>query len=307
MKIRIQHRTTYRYNETVALGQHRLLLRPREGHDVHIESSLFDIFPVPTVHWMRDVYGNCIAKADFTGVTDRLSIYSEVVLQHYDENPRDFIVSDYALHYPFVYDPNSQPELAAFVHILYPKSLHALRAWVAQFWQSGQAAETVELLQRITRFIHDTFQYCRRDEWGVQTPLETLQRNQGSCRDFATLFIEACHCLGLAARFVSGYMLSETTVPGGSSTHAWAEVYIPGVGWKGFDPICGGIIGSDHVAVAVSRDPERCAPISGTFFGNGGAFRNISVDVQIARENVFFDSIPVPPLAEAIPATQFAY
>jgi transglutaminase-like putative cysteine protease len=159
-----------------------------------------------------------------------------------------------------------------------------LREWLTQFWKPGDdKVETFTLLQRLNTQIHQTFQYTRRDEPGVQTPAETLQKNSGSCRDFATLLQESCRCWGLAARFVSGYWQCEGTEAGGASTHAWAEVYLPGAGWKGFDPTGGLMTGSHHVAVAVARDPENAAPIRGSFVGPPSAFQNIQVDVRVVQ------------------------
>lgn len=291
MKIRIQHRTTYNYSEPVSFGQHKILIRPREGHDLHIEESILDIKPVHTIHWMRDVNGNSIARVDFTEPAPQLMIYSEVLLQHYDSNPLDFILEESAVQYPFIYDPDSQAELAAFTHIIYPKDTASLREWLIQFWKPGSPVETIELIQRLNHHIHDTFQYQRRDEPGVQTPAETLQKNSGSCRDFATLMLEACRCWGLAARFVSGYMQCEATEAGGASTHAWTEVYLPGAGWKGFDPTSGIVTGAQHVTVAVSRDPEKAAPISGSYTGPTNAFQNIQVDVSVVQVD---KPVPVP-------------
>jgi len=283
MKICIRHRTTYDYSVPVQFGQHRIMIRPREGHDLHIESSILEITPAHAIHWMRDVNSNSIAKVDFTESAAQLVIYSELILQHYDANPLDFILKESAVNYPFVYEPDSQPELAPFMHIIYPKDTACLKEWLHQFWMPGDKVETFALLQRINRHINHTFQYQRRDEPGVQTPADTLQKNSGSCRDFAVLLLEACRCLGLAARFVSGYMQCEATEAGGASTHAWTEVYLPGAGWKGFDPTSGIMTGSQHVTVAVARDPENAAPIVGSFTGPPSAFQSIRVDVSVVQ------------------------
>lgn len=294
MKIRIQHRTTYNYSQPVSFGPHKIMIRPREGHDVHIESSILDIKPAHTIHWMRDVNGNSIANVDFTEQASQLMIYSELILQQYDSNPLDFVLKEAATSYPFVYEPDCHPELAAFMHIIYPKDMGQLGEWLTQFWKPGDKIETIALLQRVNKHIHDTFQYQRRDEPGVQTPAVTLQKNSGSCRDFATLLLEACRCWGLAARFVSGYMQCEATEAGGASTHAWAEVYLPGAGWKGFDPTCGILTGSQHVTVAVARDPENAAPIAGSFIGPGSAFLNIQVDVSVMQVDKPAPTVIIP-------------
>jgi transglutaminase-like putative cysteine protease len=297
MKIRIQHRTTYRYAEPVRLGAHRVMVRPREGHDLHIESSILTIRPSPTIHWLRDVNGNSIALIDFTDRSNELMIYSELVLQHYDSHPLDFRVEPYAVHYPFVYDPWTLPELTAFTHIVFPADAERVRRWLGQFWEPGKLVETVALLKRLNQFIADTFIYTRRDEYGVQRPMQTLDKNSGSCRDFATLFIEACRSWGLAARFVSGYLLCEATEAGRGSTHAWAEVYLPGAGWKGFDPTIGRVAGSQHVAVAVSRHPEAATPIAGSFTGVPTAFLGIEVDVKLEQLDKPYSPPPQLPSA----------
>ncbi len=298
MKIRIQHRTTYNYNQSVAFGQHKIMMRPREGHDVHIESSILEIKPAHTIRWMRDVNGSSIAKVDFIEKSTQLSFYSELVLEQYDSNPLDFLMDESAVQYPFVYDPDSLPELAAFMPIIYPKDSERLREWLTQFWKPGEKIETIALLRQMNTFINKNFTYQRRDERGVQTPAETLEKNSGSCRDFATLLLEGCRCWGLAARFVSGYMQCEATEAGGASTHAWAEVYLPGAGWKGFDPTSGIMTGSQHVPVAVSRNPENAAPIAGSFIGPGNAFQSIQVDVTVVQ--IDRPLAPAPP----IPARQ---
>jgi transglutaminase-like putative cysteine protease len=285
MKIRIQHRTTYNYATPVTFGEHKIMVRPREGHDVHIESSILEIQPAHNIRWMRDVNGNSLAKIEFTQPARQLSIYSELVLNQYDTNPLDFILEESAVNYPFVYDPESLPELTAFMSILYPRATSRLRDWLTQFYRPGDKIETVELLQNLNTYINRNFKYQRRDEMGVQTPDETLRKNSGSCRDFATLLLEACRCWGLAARFVSGYMQCEATEAGGASTHAWAEIYLPGAGWKGFDPTSGIMTGAQHVTVAVSRNPENAAPIAGSFEGSTNACLGIQVDVTIPTLN----------------------
>jgi len=292
MKLRIRHRTTYNYNQPVSFGQHKIMVRPREGHDLHIESSVLEINPAHTIRWMRDVNGNSIAKADFTEPASQLSFYSELVLQQYDVNPLDFILEESAVTYPFVYDPDSLPELTAYMTLLYPRDAAVLREWLGQFWKPGGKIETIVLLQNVNTHINKTFQYRRRDETGVQTPAETLNKNSGSCRDFAALMLETCRCWGLAARFVSGYMHCEATEAGGASTHAWMEVYLPGAGWKGFDPTSGIMTGAQHVTVAVSRNPENAAPIAGSFQGPANAFQSIQVDVTVVQIDR-----PLPPAA----------
>lgn len=301
MKIRIEHRTTYNYSEPVSFGQHKIMIRPREGHDVHIERSILEITPAHTIRWMRDVNGNSLAKVDFTEQASSLMIYSELVLSQYDTNPLDFILEESAVNYPFVYDPESLPELAAFMPILYPRDTGSLKEWLDQFWKPGATIQTIALLQNLNTHINNNFTYQRRDEAGVQTPAETLKSRSGSCRDFATLFLEACRCWGLAARFCSGYMQCEATEAGGASTHAWTEVYLPGAGWKGFDPTSGIMTGAQHVTVAVSRNPENAAPIAGSYEGSMNVFKGITVDVsvvQVDRPETVLLPVPILPQSQ---------
>ena len=304
MKIRIQHRTTYRYNQSVRIGQHKIMMRPREGHDVHIESSVLEIKPAHTIRWMRDVNGNSLAKVDFNEMASEISFYSELVLNQYDTNPLDFILEDSAVNFPFIYDADSLGELTAFMTILYPRDVAVLKEWLTQFWKPGEKIESIALLQNLNTHINRNFKYTRRDEAGVQTPAETIKLNSGSCRDFATLMLEACRCWGLAARFVSGYMQCEATEAGGASTHAWTEVYLPGAGWKGFDPTSGIMTGAQHVTVGVSRNPENAAPISGSFQGPPNSFLGIQVDVTVVEvDRPGAPTVPIPQLE--IPAAQY--
>jgi len=282
MKLCIQHRTTYRYAESVIFGPHRIMLRPREGHDIHIESSKLEISPAHEVHWMRDMNGNSVALVDFVAPARQLTIYSELMLNHYETNPFDFKIEAEALQYPFSYNDKTLQELGAFRQVVYPEDTALMQSWLSRLWTPGVSVATLALLQKLNSHINSTFQYQSREKEGVQLPTETLSRGSGSCRDFATLFLESCRCWGLAARFVSGYILSGGATGSGASTHAWAEVYLPGGGWKGFDPTLGLLTTSQHVAVAVSRHPENAMPISGSFIGPSNAFVSIEVDVRVA-------------------------
>lgn len=263
--LQIKHLTTYHYSEPVTLLPHKLLLRPREGHDIRIESIELVITPGYQLQWQRDVYDNAVAQATFIESGRYLSISSLVLLQHYDDHPLNFLVTDYAVKYPFQYDATEYIDLCAYLTPIFACDQAVVSSWLRQFWYVGQRVETYMLLDWINKAIATGFTYQQREEPGVQTPAVTLAKRAGSCRDFATLFIESCHHLGLAARFVSGYLYSPKLPLYLGSTHAWAEVYLPGAGWKGFDPTSGQVVGNDHIAVAVSRHPELVPPVSGSF------------------------------------------
>ncbi len=279
-RLKIVHRTFYNFPDSVQLEPHRLLLRPRADHEVRIESSSLEISPTATLRWLRDVYGNSVALATFDTPATQLAIQSEVIVQHFNDAPLDFVVSDYAVNYPFNYLSEDLPILAPFLQVQDKTDTGALQRWVQSFQIAG-AVQTYGLLQRLCIGIHESFAYTVREEPGVQTVAETLNLNGGSCRDFANLFMEAARFLGLAARFVSGYLFAPAAAATNSgATHAWAEVYLPGAGWTGFDPTIGQVTSNDHIAVAVARLPESVPPVAGSYLGSPGATMNVGVWVS---------------------------
>lgn len=278
-RYQILHRTEYRYSEPVHLGTHTLHLRPREGHDLRIEASTIEIQPQAFLRWHRDVEDNCIAIATFDSPCQRLLMTSRLVVQQYDQQPLNFLVEDYAVQFPFVYDLDDRPILRAYL-LAEPASADGrLAEWTASVWQPGEAIESYALLRRLNRAIHAQMAYQRREEPGVQAPSDTLRRQSGSCRDLAFLFMEVAKRLGFAARFVSGYSYSPVPVAAGGSTHAWAEVFLPGAGWKGFDPTRGDIVGGAYIPVAVARIPHTVPPIAGSF---QGAARLLAMEVAVS-------------------------
>lgn len=279
-RYKIIHRTYYNYSANVTLGSHNLLLRPREDYELRIESFSLKIIPDATLLWHRDVEGNSVAIANFSLPTSQLVIESEVIIQQFNESPLDFMVSDYALRYPFSYQDEDNILLSAYKSLPDQMTVNVVNKWIARFWQSGESIQTYTLLQRIADYIYKTLTYRVREEPGVQSAIETLRCGTGSCRDFAFLFMQTVRCLGLASRFVSGYLYAPLMNEIGS-THAWAEVYLPGAGWKGFDPTIGKIAGSDHIAVAVARLPDSIPPIAGSFAG--AAISSLTVGVWVSQ------------------------
>jgi transglutaminase-like putative cysteine protease len=281
-RLQISHLTEYRFPSPVSVLPHRLLLRPRESHNVRIESSLLDIFPAHTVQWKRDVLDNSVAVVAITQPTDLLRIASTVVIQHYDENPFNFLMDDYALMHPFAYTASDHIELEPFLRAVYPDDRELVIGWLQESgWR--QPTQTLTLLDRLNRGMASGFSYQIREEPGVQSPGTTLRRRSGSCRDFAALFTEACRHLGLASRFVSGYLFTWAGDAADASTHAWAEVYLPGAGWKGFDPTSGEVAGDRHVAVAVARHPEAVPPVAGDFIGTAQQRPTLSVILRVSE------------------------
>lgn len=279
-RYKILHRTYYNFSAAVRLEPHALRLHPREGHELRIESSTLEIKPPATLRWHRDVEDNSVAIATFDSPANQLSIESEVIIEQYNQVPLDFLVTDYAVDYPFAYTPEDRVVLLPYMNLPEHTSEDPITAWVANLWQSGERLQTFTLLQRLGVHVHQTLSYRIREEAGVQTAAETLSCGTGSCRDFAYLFMEAARRLGLAARFVSGYLNTPPAADNFGATHAWAEVYLPGAGWKGFDPTIGEIVGANHIAVAVARAPESVPPIAGSFVGPAGASLNVGVWVS---------------------------
>ena len=249
-RYKIIHRTYYNYSAIVKLGIHHLLLRPRESHELRIESFTLKSTPEAKIFWHRDVEDNSVAVATFETPTQQLLIESEVIIQHYNESPLNFIVSDYAINYPFKYLANDNFILSSYMVLPNEETRTLLNNWIYNIYKYNEKIQTYTLLQKLTTFIFKNFTYKVREEAGVQTAKQTLSYASGSCRDFAFLFMEAVKCLGLATRFVSGYLYAPLMSEQVGSTHAWAEVYIPGGGWIGFDPTTGNIAGTDLNAFA---------------------------------------------------------
>jgi len=279
-RYKILHRTYYNFSAPVQLGPHALRVRPREDYGLRIESSTLKINPTATVHWHRDVEDNSVAIATFAARASQLLIESEVVIQQYNLTPLDFLVADYATNYPFAYTSEDLAVLSPYMNFIKHTGEDVLKEWVANQWQPGDQIQTYALLQSMSSRIHQTFSYRLREEPGVQTAAETLRCGTGSCRDFAFLYMEAARRLGLASRFVSGYLNVRPITADVGATHAWAEVYLPGAGWKGFDPTSGEIAGTNHIAVAVARMPESVPPVSGSFVGAPGASLSVGVWVS---------------------------
>jgi transglutaminase-like putative cysteine protease len=302
VKLHIHHRTCYRYASKVSFGPHRLMFRPRENHGFLIESFSLKVTPTHRLRWVRDIYENNVGLLDLIEPASQLVIESNSHLNVLEENPFDFIIAPEAAEYPFVYEHGIAEELAPLTHPLYTRDLERVKSWLHPFWHPGRRVETFDLLQTLNKVIYRDIRYQRRERRGVQSPAETLERGSGSCPDSATLFMEACRYMGLAARFVSGYMYSPE-ITGQMSMHGWAEVYLPGAGWIGFDPSWGILAASQYIPVAVTRHPEHAPPISGTYFGFAREFLGTDVDLYVKK----VESFPVVSTeSETLPTAKMA-
>lgn len=281
----VRHVTTYRYSEAVGLGEHRMMFRPRESHDLRLVKTRLDIRPRPAaLRWLHDVFDNSVAIATFDGMTAELCFDSTVTLEHRETAAPDYALAVDAQTYPFQYPDDERPDLVGALTRQYPGD--GVDRWAARFLSSSGPTGTMQLLHSMTLAIRDEFEYVRRREKGVQSPADTLQRGSGSCRDFAVLMMDAVRSLGLAARFVSGYIFvpaDSAETAGGSATHGWMQVYLPGAGWVDFDPT-NSIVGNRNlIRVAVAWDPRQALPLWGSFIGPASSFREMEVDVSVTE------------------------
>jgi transglutaminase-like putative cysteine protease len=285
----VRHITTYRYAEPVGLGEHRMIFRPRESHDLHLIAERLEITPRPAqLRWVHDVFDNSVAVATFSGVTKELRFDSSITIEHIETDLPEYTIDQEAMRYPFAYAAGDMPDLAAALHRHAPST--EVDRWALSFLAPSQSTDTLALLRGMTTGIRKQLSYQRRVERGVQSPRETLRLGSGSCRDFALLMIDAVRSLGLAARFVSGYIVVGESDPndtlGGGSTHAWLQVYLPGAGWIDFDPTNARIGNRDLIRVAVAWDPAQALPLWGTFIGKASAFLGMDVSVSVTEEKV---------------------
>jgi transglutaminase-like putative cysteine protease len=280
----ITHRTEYHYDRPVVFNPHRLMLRPRDGHDLWVDDAFLTIWPPAMLHWFFDTFGNSVAEAVFHQASDTLLIESKLLLRRY---PTDRLIQDdqdHACPYPFVYTNDDVRDLSPFLGLQNPDDLPVLDEWLART-SPNRASSAVTLLQGLSDAVHLNLTYSARDEMGTQTAAETIRRGFGSCRDFAFLFMEAVRRLGFAARFVTGYLGDRTAgaapTIGGGATHAWADVFVPGEGWIEFDPTNRITAGSTLIRVATTRTPAQASPISGSFKGRDAACLALSVSVSV--------------------------
>ncbi len=288
--LKVRHKTTYRYARPVELGEHRLMFRPRASHDLHLHRMTLDIRPRPiSLRWVHDVFGNSVAFARFEGLTKELCFDSTLKLDHLPEAGPVFEMDEAARRYPFAYDGEDLPDLAPSMALQYPDEGGRIRKWARQFLHPAPGrTDSFVLLATMTSSVREQFRYIRREEMGVQDPIETLLRGSGSCRDFAVLMMEGVRTLGLAARFVSGYLYvpsRERGTVGGGATHAWVQVYLPGAGWVEFDPTNGIVGNRDLIRIAVARHPRQAIPLSGTYEGTREDSLGMKVEVAVTAED----------------------
>jgi transglutaminase-like putative cysteine protease len=279
----IKHVTTYHYKQPVAFGEHRMMLRPRDDDDQKVIESGLEITPAPIqLAWTQDSFGNHVATARFAKRASVLRFESTIRVDQAPAGFRAADIADFAKTHPFAYAAQDRADLARFMA---PLSRHpALDRWAAGFLRPDGSADTGELLVGMTATIRRTFRHGARHQKGTQDPVRTLKLGSGSCRDLAVLMIAALRSLGLAARFVSGYLHvgdgDDDHVVGGN-THAWVQVYVPGPGWVDCDPSSGMVGNQNLVRVAAVGEPCEAIPLQGTWIGSASDHVAMKVAVKV--------------------------
>ena len=271
IRVAIRHKTIYKFDRPVSLSPHVFRLRPAVHSRTPIKAYALRIEPKNHfINWQQDPFGNILARVVFPDKCQKLSVEVEVIADMTVINPFDFFVEDYAENYPFKYDTLTLKELQPYLELAENGPL--LMQWVKEFDISKRNIN--DFLVDINRAVFAAISYNIRMEVGIQSCEETLKIRSGSCRDSAWLLVQILRHLGLAARFVSGYLVQLTSDvksldgPSGpehdfTDLHAWTEVYIPGAGWIGLDPTSGLLAGEGHIPLACTPDPASAAPVTG--------------------------------------------
>ena len=291
-RLTVDHKTTYRYRNPVEFGEHRLMFRPRDSHDLRLLDAQLTISPAAEVRWLHDVFGNSVAVASFVEPADELYLQSVIVLERYPMTDPEFAIEPFARTLPFSYPAREIPDLGRTIERHYSDSDRVVTEWARRFLNTDGMTDTEEFLVAVTGAVKAEFIYEERHEPGVQSPVETLSRKAGTCRDYALFMMEAVRSVGLATRFVSGYLYdpqidgTQSEMQGAGATHAWVQVYLPGAGWIEFDPTNGTYGGHNLVPIAVAREPAQAIPVSGSYDGQTEDFIDMSVEVSVRAVQV---------------------
>ncbi|GAB2587764.1 transglutaminase family protein [Spirosoma areae] len=271
-RVAIHHHTQYDYDRMVYLTPHLIRLKPAAHCRALIESYSLTVEPAShLIHWQQDPFGNFVARVDFSGPMQRMTIDVAITATLEPINPFDFFLDEYALSFPFQYDAQLTKDLALYLEVT--EQGPRLSQLIQQIDRTKR--DTVDFLIRLNQQIFQRIAYTTRLEPGIQTPEETVELAIGSCRDSGWLLVQILRHVGLAARFVSGYlaqvapneqelMNSADPIQNSLALHAWAEVYIPGAGWIGLDPTSGMLATEGHIPLACTPDPSGAAPLTGT-------------------------------------------
>jgi transglutaminase-like putative cysteine protease len=290
VRYEIVHTTVYRYRQPVSFGEHRVMFRPRDSHDLRVLATDLEVSPEAMVRMIQDPHSNSVALVQPLVSAHELKIVCSFMIEHAHTNNLELPLSPSAEVFPFAYSLEERFDLEGYMRPHYDDPGGHLTAWARQFLRTDGLTGTRDLLVNMNQSIRDNFRYVERDEEGTQTPQATLKLNSGSCRDFALLMMEAARRLGIATRFVSGYLYDpaldggeDAGTVGAGATHAWLQAYLPGAGWVPFDPTNNLLGGSQLIRVGVARDPSQAAPIAGSWYGEAGDYLGMTVEVAVKR------------------------
>jgi transglutaminase-like putative cysteine protease len=286
----IVHTTVYSYLRPVTFGEHRVMFRPRDSHDLRVLATDLQVSPEASVRMIQDPHSNSVALVQPLRPADELKIVCSFTIEHAHTNNLELPLAPSAEVFPFAYSIEERFDLEHYLRPNHDDPGGHLTAWARQFIRTDGYTGTRDLLVRMNQAIRDNFRYAARDDEGTQTPQETLKLGSGSCRDFALLMMEAARRLGVATRFVSGYLYDpaldgsgDSGTVGAGATHAWLQAYLPGAGWVPFDPTNNILGGNQLIRVGVARDPSQAAPIAGSWFGDSGVYLGLTVSVAVHR------------------------
>lgn len=291
--LEVEHTTRYHYANPVTFGDHRAMFRPPGTHGGRILSHSVETNVPSTVHWISDTLSNNVAVIRFSEPATELAITCKFRKIHFGTKGIEaFPLEPRAETIPVQYAPDEWIDLVVYLQPYAEDPDGRVAAWAKSFILGDHYA-TADVLQRMMDTIRHTFTYQSRDEEGTQLPGETLAKKSGTCRDYAWLMIEALRRLGVACRFVTGYLYDpaldggDIGMTGSGATHAWLQVYLPGAGWLSYDPTNRITEGFDLIQVAIARRPEQAIPLSGTWFGSAGDYLGMNVNVAVRKLGAF--------------------
>lgn len=286
----IVHTTVYHYKQPVSFGEHRVMFRPRDSHDLRVLATDLQVSPQSLVRMIQDPHSNSVALVQPLVSAAELKIVCSFSIEHAHTNNLELPLAPTAEVFPFAYSLDERFDLENYLRPQYDDVGGHLTAWARQFIRTDGYTGTRDLLVKMNEFIRVNFRYADRDEEGTQAPQATLKLASGSCRDFALLMMEAVRRLGIATRFVSGYLYDpaldggeDAGTVGAGATHAWLQAYLPGAGWVPFDPTNNLLGGNQLIRVGVARDPSQAAPIAGVWYGEPDDYLGMKVTVEVKR------------------------
>jgi transglutaminase-like putative cysteine protease len=288
MFLRATHLTRYTYSEPVGFAPHALYLRPRETARQRLHNFALTLSPDAKLISTGDPSGNALDWAYYPPgpLSDFLEIHTAFLVETLDTNPFDFFLAPHATAFPFTYSPNERFALAPALTPPAAATVPLLQSWLATHLPAPPT-DTLPLLSALNTAVQNALRYTRRDEPGIQSAATTLALRSGSCRDYAVLFIDLCRHLGFAARFVSGYLYEAPPADGSRgfppAMHAWAEVYLPGAGWRGLDPTRGIFCDDAFVPVAHAALAETVNPVQGGFYATHSVTSHLHNEITLEK------------------------